>query len=84
MNEIKKILESDRLIVGKERTMKLLKKGELEKIYLASNTEKETKKDIEYYANLNKTEIINVNMTNDELGIFCKKPFSIAVMSLQK
>jgi len=84
MNEIKKILESDKLIIGKERTMKLLKKGKLAKIYLAKNIDKETKQDLEYYANLNKTEILNVNMSNDELGIFCKKPFSIAVLSLQK
>ena len=84
MDEIKKLLESEKLIIGRDRTYKFLKKGELTKVYLASNIDEDTLEDIEYYASLNKVEVVKINKTNDELGIFCKKPFSIAVMGLQK
>lgn len=84
MDEIKKILGSEKLIIGKERTLKFLKKGELTKIYLAKNVDKESLEDISYYAELNKTEIVHLKQNNDELGTLCKKPFSIAVMSLLK
>jgi ribosomal protein L30E len=84
MNEIKKLLESDKLVIGKDRTLKLLRKGELEKVYLANNLDPESLEDIERYAELNKTEVIKIKLNNDELGTFCKKPFSIAVMGLQK
>lgn len=84
MNEIKKLLGSDKLIMGKDRTMKHLKKGELEKIFLANNLDKKSLEDLEYYANINNTEIEQLKISNEELGTFCKKPFAIAVMSLLK
>ncbi|MCC7574125.1 ribosomal L7Ae/L30e/S12e/Gadd45 family protein [Candidatus Woesearchaeota archaeon] len=84
MNELKKLLESEKLIIGKERTMKLLKKGELQKVFIAKNLDEETKEDITRYAELNKTELEVLKINNDELGTFCRKPFSIAVIGLQK
>ena len=84
MKEIKKLLESDKLIIGKERTMKYLKKGELVKIFLANNVDESSLKDIEYYAGLGKVEVDVLSFSNDELGTFCKKPFSISVMGLLK
>jgi len=84
MNEIKKIIDSDKILIGKETTLKSLKKGELLKIYLANNIDVETFEDINYYAKLSNTEVIKVKLNNDELGTFCKKPFSIAVIGLKK
>jgi ribosomal protein L30E len=84
MIEIKKLLGSDKLIIGKERTMKFLRKGELVKVFLASNLDKESFEDIEHYASLSGTEVVLLKQSNDELGTFCKKPFSIAVIGLLK
>ncbi len=84
MVEIKKLLGSDKLIIGKDRTMKHLKKGELVNVFVASNLDSQALSDIEYYAKLNETEIIALKQSNDELGTYCKKPFSIAVMGLLK
>lgn len=84
MDEIKKILGSEKLIIGKERTLKLLKKGSLAKIYLASNVDKDSLEDIVHYAKINDVELVFLKQPNDELGTLCKKPFSIAVMSLLK
>ncbi len=84
MKEIKKLLESDKLIIGKDRVLKYLKKGGLEKVFLASNVDESSLKDIEYYAGLSGVVVERLSLANDELGTFCKKPFSISVMGLLK
>lgn len=82
-DEIKKLLGTKNLIIGTERTIKLLKKGELKKVFIAKNAAEETKKDIEYYAELSGVEIENLNETNEEIGILCKKSFSISVIGMK-
>ncbi|PIN81275.1 50S ribosomal protein L30 [Candidatus Woesearchaeota archaeon CG10_big_fil_rev_8_21_14_0_10_32_9] len=84
MEEIRKLLGSEKLILGKERTLKELRKGNLQKVFIASNLDEQTKKDLEYYQEINNFELVNSNMTNEELGTLCRKPFSIAVMGLLK
>ncbi len=84
MEEIRKLLGSDKLIMGKERTMKELRKGTLAKVFVASNVDVKTKKDLEYYKELSSFDLVDVGMTNEELGTLCRKPFSIAVMGLLK
>jgi len=84
MEEIRKLLGSEKLILGKERTLKELRKGNLQKVFIASNLDEQTKKDLEYYQEINNFELIDSSMTNEELGTLCRKPFSIAVMGLLK
>ncbi len=79
--ELKKDLKEKKPIIGSDRTIKLLKSGELEKVYLANNTKDEIKEDILYYGKLAKVKIIELKEDNSELGIICKKPFNISVIS---
>jgi large subunit ribosomal protein L30e len=81
---IKKDLEKGKAILGLERTIKELKKGNLEKIYLSSNISEKVKEDIMYYSSLQKIEIIELDIPNDELGIVCKKPFSVSIVGVLK
>ena len=46
--DIRKLLGTDTLIIGTQETMKLLRKGNLKKIYLAKNTDSETKEDLQW------------------------------------
>lgn len=82
--EIKKLIKAKNLIIGTERTIKALKLGKVEKVIRSSNCAENVVDDLNYYASLNKTEIIKVNYPNDELGVICKKPFSISVLSILK
>lgn len=82
-DEIKKLLGTENLIIGTERTTKMLKKGDLKKIFLAKNASEETKKDIDYYAELSGVEVETLNETNEEIGTLCKKPFSISVIGMK-
>lgn len=82
--EIRKASEDKILIIGTDVTVKNLKLGKLKKIFLAQNCEATDKDDIMHYASLNEVEVVELTQANDELGVVCRKPFSISVVSIKK
>jgi ribosomal protein L30E len=84
VDEIKKNLKTKILVIGADRVLKALKNKELIKVFLASNAPESFVKDVEYYANLTKVEVEKLSMPNDELGVVCKKPFSIASIGMKQ
>ena len=82
--EIKKLLKSKSLIIGTEKTLKSLKLGKIDRIILSSNCPDKVTEDINYYAGLSNVETVKVPYPNEELGVICKKPFSISVLSIIK
>ena len=84
LNEIKKLLKEGRLNVGTSSTLKKLKQNELEKIWLSSNVPGSVRDDIVNYSNLNNVKVAELGIPNDELGVLCKKQFSVSVASLAK
>lgn len=82
--EIRKAAEDKSLIIGTDVTVKNLKQGKLSKIFLAANCNVTDKEDIKHFASVNGTEIVELTTTNDDLGVVCRKPFSIAVVSIVK
>ncbi len=81
-DEIKKNLKTDKLVIGTDKTVKLLKLGKLAKIFIARNTAELIEADLNYYSKINDIEVLKLNIDNDELGVLCKKPFSISVIGL--
>ena len=84
LEELKKLAEGDKLVIGKDETMKALKTGSLSKVFVAKNIPKSVKEDINYYAELAKIEVVEIDRSNEELGTLCKKPFSISVLGVEK
>lgn len=82
--EIKKLLKEKSLIMGKESAIKNAKLGKAEKVFLASNCSDKDREDINRYADSSGAEVIGLKQNNEELGIICKKPFSISVLSVLK
>ena len=82
--EIKKLIKAKNLVIGTEKTVKSLKLGRVDKVILSSNCAEHTVNDINYYASFSKAETIRVRYPNDELGVICKKPFSVSVLSILK
>ena len=82
--EIKKLIKAKKIIIGTQRTIKSLKLGKVDKVLLSSNCADRTVNDINYYAGLSKAETIRVRYPNEELGVICKKPFSVSVISILK
>lgn len=82
--EVKELIKNKNLIIGTKRTMQYLKLGQIEKVYISSNCKEDIRADLEYYKKITPIKIIQLKYPNDELGILCKKPFSISVLSILK
>lgn len=80
MNKLQEALKKEKLIFGSNKILKLLRNGKLKVIFLASNVREDIKGEVEHLAKLGKTEIVNLDMPNSEVGVICKKPFSISVL----
>jgi large subunit ribosomal protein L30e len=84
IDDIKKALKEGKVIIGTSRTIKALKLGKVSKVFLTSNCPSDVKDDIEYYSKLGKVKVVKLKQPNVELGVLCKKPFPISVLSFQK
>jgi large subunit ribosomal protein L30e len=84
LQEVRKALKEKTVLFGTERVMKELKKGNILKVFLSDNAPDGIKADVDYYSKLSEFAILNLSIPNDELGVFCKKPFSISVMGVVK
>jgi large subunit ribosomal protein L30e len=80
IEEIRKLLKDNEVVLGTERTLKELKTGKIEKVYLSDNAPEEVRADLNKYGKLNDVEIVNLKFSNEELGEICKKPFLISVI----
>ena len=84
IDEIKKALFDGKAVIGTKKILNNLKSGKLETIYLSLNCPESVKKDIQYYSKLNETKIIQLKVPNDELGVLCKKTFSISILGVAR
>lgn len=82
--EFRKLIAEKKLIIGSDRTIKHLKQGKLKQVYLAANCGEKTKADIMQFGKLAKIDVKELPNSSSELGIFCKKPFSISVIGVLK
>lgn len=84
IEELKRLIKSKKAVLGTERTLKLLKAGTAEQVFLSSNCPEDVRKDIEYYATLAGTPLVYLKYPNDEVGILCKKPYTVSVLSISQ
>jgi len=84
IKEIREVIEKKKAIIGTERVVKALRQNNLKKVFVTINCPVRISKDIEYYAGLNKTEVLKIDQQNEELGVICKKPFAISVLGFSK
>jgi large subunit ribosomal protein L30e len=86
IEEIKMIMLNtpEKLVIGSKRTVKYLKLGKVQKVFLAKNAPETIKEDIIYYSKLAGTDVSELPVTNEELGAILRKPFNVAVVSLMK
>jgi len=81
---IRKLVKEKKAIIGTKITLKNLKLGKIKKVYFSLNCPEGAIEGIKHYAKLTKAEVVKLKYPNDELGILCKKPFSISVLSIKK
>tara|TARA_Y100000294_G_C8327790_1_gene245400 strand:+ start:191 stop:481 length:291 start_codon:yes stop_codon:yes gene_type:complete len=84
LEEIRNALKKNELIIGTDRTIKMLKLGKTAKVFVTSNCSEQIITDLEHYTKLSKAELVHIDYPNKELGVFCKKQYSISVVSIPK
>ena len=82
--EIRKLLRDGVLVIGTDVVLKGLKKGHITKVFVAKNCAQDTLEELDYCQKLATFEVEKTDMTNEELGVLCKKPFSISVIGVVK
>jgi len=80
MKDLQELIKEKRLIIGTDRVLKMLKNEQLTNISIASNCPENVKEDIKHYSKIFNVKLVELKETNQELGIICKKPFSISVI----
>jgi large subunit ribosomal protein L30e len=82
--EIRKLLTSKKLLIGKDEVLKNIRKSLVQKVYISSNCPVEALADLKKYSKISGFELFETKVPNDELGTVCKKPFSIAIIGVLK
>jgi len=76
---LKSDLKDKKPFLGREISLKRIKKGEAKKVYLSSNCF--NKEEIIKNCKINNIEYEELKETSKEVGILCKKPFNVSVVS---
>ena len=81
---IKKLVAAKQVIIGYDRTLKLLRQDKLAKVFLSNDCAAGLKENLLHYCGLKQIDCIELDKTGEELGTACKKPFPISVIGVAK
>lgn len=82
--DIRTLFAEGKLLIGKETTIKSLRKGMLQKIYISSNCQKALEAQTLTLSKVEHVPCEKLELTSSEIGIMCKRPFGIQVLGLKK
>ena len=82
LDEIKDALTKKKIVIGTSLTVKKMKTGKVGKVFVSNNCPKNVLVDIERYSKAGSIDVEVLEKSNEELGVLCKKPFSISVLSI--
>ncbi len=82
--EVRKAVGTKKFVIGADRTIKELMRGNVAKVFVTENCHKEMKENLMIHASAGKVPVEELPVPNDELGTICKKLFAISVVCLLK
>jgi large subunit ribosomal protein L30e len=82
--ELRKHVQVNNTVIGTDRTIKLINLGQIETVFVAENCSADVKEDLKRYCSDSKCEVVELPVPNEELGVLCKKPFSVSVVGVPK
>ncbi len=83
-DDIKKALESEKVVIGTKDVLRDAKKSGLAKIIYADNAPELTTGRMKFYSKISGVEIVMFKGNSIELGRLCGKPFGISVLGIKK
>lgn len=81
--DIRKLLGTDKLIIGEQEVRKALRTQSLAQVLVASNCARGVLEDLEHASRHAGAEFRQLDVPNEELGVYCKKPFNIMVLGIR-
>ncbi|MBW2987324.1 ribosomal L7Ae/L30e/S12e/Gadd45 family protein [Candidatus Woesearchaeota archaeon] len=82
MKDLKARLEKKTVTIGTEITLKKLKLGQVEKVLITKNCPDEIREEIMMFSD--EVKIEQLDKTNTELGVICKKTYPISIIGYLK
>jgi ribosomal protein L30E len=83
-DQLRKWIEEKKVTIGTDATIRALKSSAVKRVVVAANAPATTRTRVERYCALTGVELEALSVPNDELGVMCKKPFSISVLGIKK
>ena len=82
LKSLHSLAQARKLVIGSDRVLKELRKGNLKRVLIAKNCPIQQKQDLIHYAALTKVPMVALEQNNEELGVLCKKNFFVAVVGI--
>ena len=80
--EIRQAVDTGKVILGSDKSVKSVKLGQAKLVILASNCPDAVRSDMEHYAKLANVPICFYEGDSTALGLACGKPFLVSVMAV--
>jgi len=80
--EIRKAMDTGKVILGTNKSLKALKNGDAKLIIYSSNCESESRDDLDYYSKLGNVPTVEYRGTGVDLGMVCGKPFVVSMIAI--
>lgn len=81
LEDFKKALGGKKIIYGTNETVKALKLGKVKEVFISSNCPKKVVDDLQHYAKQSGAVVKKLEIPDKEVGLLCKKRYSISVLS---
>lgn len=82
VKELREFIKAEKVVIGTDRTLKMLRTSKLSKVFLSSNSATDVKNTVTTLCALGSAELVQMENTNEEIGEICKKPFSISLIGI--
>ncbi len=83
VDTLKKEIKEGTFILGLNQVVKGLREGSMKKVYHAKTISEEMLVDLKHYTELAGVPLTLIPVPSDELGVLCKKPFSVTVLGIK-
>jgi large subunit ribosomal protein L30e len=80
--ELARAMQTGRVVLGTDRSLKAVKRGEAKLVILASNCPEDVADDFKHYSEISELKVIHLDKNSRELGIICGVPFTVNVLAV--
>jgi len=81
MDKLKQALKEKNITFGTKATLRKLHQGEVKEVLISSNCPEEAREEIKHNAKLAGATVDELDIPDSEIGMICKKRFSVSVLS---